>query len=349
MLQAEKEKNFWEFIKLLDKENILKDVVIVGSWAEKVYESVFGYETLLITNDIDIYYKENAVIVKNVKIDINNEMQKLGYAINRDYMTSVTRYNKLDFEIEFLTLLKGDGSKTVRYIEPLGIYSEALRYFDILEEFAITVNMNGYKINIPEPSAYVLHKMIINHNRKPIEKREKDISKVKNLLLYIKKDKKEAKRFVEIYTYINTKYRKTKGYIEDTCKKYDIDISDLINKPIILGATKTKKGIDMLKVMEEQMRKAPKKIMTIYQYHIKTQRIVAIERNSNEKFWDETKKEFKTLISQGKYEIDNEYDPDNSTIYAIVDTKDGKGKYIVSYNIGSIDNAKRLIEKSLKG
>ena len=96
------------------------------------------------------------------------------------------------------------------------------------------------------------------------------------------------------------------------------------------------------------MRKAPKKIMTIYQYHIKTQRIVVVERSSNEKFWDETKKEFKTLISQGKYGIDNEYDPNNSTIYAIVDTKDGKGKYIVAYNIGSIDNAKRLIEKSLK-
>ena len=348
MLQAEKERNFWEFIKLLDKENILKDVVLVGSWAEMFYDIKYGYKTLSITNDIDVYYKDNAVLLKDKKIDISNKIKEQGYIAIRDYMTNVTRYKKEDFEIEFLTLLKGDGSKTVRYIEPLGIYSEALRYFDILEEFAITVNTNGYKINIPEPSAYVLHKMIINHNRKPIEKREKDIEKVRNLLFYIKNDKKEAKRFVEIYTYINTKYRKTKGYIEDTCKKYDIDISDLINKPIILGATKTKKHIDVLKVMAEQIRKAPKKIMTIYQYHIKTQRIVAVERSSNEKFWDETKKEFQTLISQGKYKIDNEYDPNNSTIYAIVDTKDGKGKYIVSYNIGSIENAKRLIEENLK-
>ena len=323
MLQAEKEKNFWEFIKLLNDNDILKDVILVGSWAEMLYEKEFGYSVLTITNDIDFYYKDNKVLT-NKKINITEEMKKIGFYADRDYMTNVTRYKKEDFEIEFLTLLKGDGSKTVRYIEPLGIYSEALRYFDILEEFAITVNMNGYKINIPEPSAYVLHKMIINHNRKPIEKREKDISKVKNLLLYIKRDNKGAKRFVEIYTYINTKYRKTKGYIEDTCKKYDIDISDLINKPIILGATKTKKYIDVLKVMAEQMRKAPKKIMTIYQYHIKTQRIVAVERSSNEKIWDETKKEFKILISQGKYEIDNEYDPNNSTIYAIVDTKDGR-------------------------
>lgn len=125
-------------------------------------------------------------------------------------------------------------------------------------------------------------------------------------------------------------------------------MEEIVNKPIILGATKTKEYIDMLKVMGEQMRKVPKKIMTIYQYHIKTQRIVAVERISNEKFWDETKKEFQTLINQGKYEIDNEYDLNNSTIYAIVDTKDGKGKYIVAYNIGSIDNAKRLIEESLK-
>ena len=229
MLQAEKEKNFWEFIKLLDKENILQDVVLVGSWAEVFYDSKYGYKTLSITNDIDIYYKDNAVLLKDKKIDISNKIEAQGYITIKDYVTNVTRYKKEDFEIEFLTLLKGDGSKTVRYIEPLGIYSEALRYFDILEKFSITVNMNGYKINIPEPSAYVLHKMIINHNRKPIEKREKDIEKVKNLLFYIKDDNKETKRFEEIYLYINARYKKTKGYIEETCKKYDIDINDILN------------------------------------------------------------------------------------------------------------------------
>ena len=229
MLQAEQEKNFWEFIKLLDEENILKDVVLVGSWVEMFYDKKYGYKTLSITNDIDVYYKDNSVLLKEKKIDISNKIEEQGYIAIRDYMTNVTRYKKEDFEIEFLTLLKGDGSKTVRYIEPLGIYSEALRYFDILEEYSIMVSMNGHKINIPEPSAYVLHKMIINHNRKPIEKREKDIEKVKNLIFYIRDDKKEAKRFAEIYNYINTRYRKTKGYIDDTCKKYDIDISELLN------------------------------------------------------------------------------------------------------------------------
>ena len=92
----------------------------------------------------------------------------------------------------------------------------------------------------------------------------------------------------------------------------------------------------------EQENIIPKKVMSIYQYHIKTQRIIAVDRKGNEKFWDETKKEFEELIDKGKCKKDNE------TVYAIVDTKDGKGKYIVSYNIGSIDNAKRLIEKSLK-
>ena len=143
MLQAEKEKNFWEFIKLLNDNDILKDVILVGSWAEMLYEKEFGYSVLTITNDIDFYYKDNKVLT-NKKINITEKMKKIGFYADRDYMTNVTRYKKEDFEIEFLTLLKGDGSKTVRYIEPLGIYSEALRYFDILEEFAITVNINIY-------------------------------------------------------------------------------------------------------------------------------------------------------------------------------------------------------------
>lgn len=180
MLQIEKEKNFWEFIKLLEKEDILKDVILVGSWVEKIYDSKYGYKTLSVTNDIDIYYKETAVLLKDKKINISNKIEEQGYIPIRDYITNVTRYKKEDFEIEFLTLLKGDGTKSVRKIEPLGIYSEALRYLDILEKFSITATVHNYKINIPEPSAYVLHKMIINHDRKPIEKREKDIEKVKN-------------------------------------------------------------------------------------------------------------------------------------------------------------------------
>ena len=31
-----------------------------------------------------------------------------------------------------------------------------------------------------------------------------------------------------MYGYVNSKYRKTKRYIEDTCNKYDIDIMDML-------------------------------------------------------------------------------------------------------------------------
>ena len=138
--------------------------------------------------------------------------------------------------------------------------------------------------------------------------------------------------------------------------KRNIEImEDIVKEPVIIGASHpTKKDdywkehhIDLLKAIAKGASKAPKNIMTIYQYYIKTKKIVAIKRSSNKKFWDETKKEFEALINQGKIKIDNEYDPDNSTIYAIVDTKDGKSKYICAYNIGSIDNAKRLIEKEI--
>ena len=120
------------------------------------------------------------------------------------------------------------------------------------------------------------------------------------------------------------------------------EVLNLVEKYIPKSRIETKTQYFVEEIIDEIDREKKQKVMSIYQYHIKTQRIVAVDRKGNEKFWDETKKEFEELIDKGKCKEDGD------TVYAIVDTKDGKGKYIVSYNVGSIENAKRLIEESLK-
>ena len=49
-------KTFWETIKVLSKNEVLKHVVLIGSWAEYIYEEsglLKNFEANLKTKDID--------------------------------------------------------------------------------------------------------------------------------------------------------------------------------------------------------------------------------------------------------------------------------------------------------
>lgn len=51
-----KYKEFWEIIDLLDKENALNHLIVIGSWAEYLYEQsglLSGFRSELRTRDID--------------------------------------------------------------------------------------------------------------------------------------------------------------------------------------------------------------------------------------------------------------------------------------------------------
>lgn len=231
MTQIEKEKEFWEFIKLLNDKGFLSNIIIIGSWSEIFYEKKYNYFVNNITKDIDLFYK-NLKFNSADKIALSEELSKLGYDVNVDRNNKVATYFKDDFEIEILTEMKGS-SDDVNYIDRLGIYSEGLRYLDIIRKNTISVFVNNINILVPNPCAYIIHKLLINNVRKPIEKREKDIDKIKNLLILIRSKEELKKDFLNIYNYTISKYTKAKNLIDECCSKYNIDLSDLI--PNICG------------------------------------------------------------------------------------------------------------------
>ena len=225
MNQTEKEKNFWEFINLLNSKNLLNNVVIIGSWAEMLYEKKYDFISKSFTNDIDIFYKN--INYSDNKILLTKELEQLGYDVNIDRNSKIATYYKDGFEIEILTEMRGS-SDSVNFVKSLGIYGEGLRYLDITDKFIETVIVNNVSLQIPNPCAYVIHKLLINKQRLSIEKREKDIDKVKNLLILIRENKDLQKDFKKVYDYTLSKYNKAKDTIDECCAKYDIDLSDLI-------------------------------------------------------------------------------------------------------------------------
>ena len=122
------------------------------------------------------------------------------------------------------------------------------------------------------------------------------------------------------------------------------EVLNLVEKYIPKSRIETKTQYFVEEIIDEIDREKKKqKVMSMYKYNVYTKSIVAIKREDNEKFWDETKKEFDILIDKGKVKTDK------GTIYKLkwADEQKRNEMIIVAYNIKSEKNAKRLFEKTL--
>ena len=60
-------------------------------------------------------------------------------------------------------------------IKKLNINAEGLTYMKMLQDFKFTMTHNDITVCLPEPEAYVLHKILISNKRKNPAKKEKDL------------------------------------------------------------------------------------------------------------------------------------------------------------------------------
>jgi hypothetical protein len=210
---------FWEIIDIFNQVKLLPHILIIGSWAEYIYELHFkeiGYKSNLRTMDIDFFYPN--INKPNEKIDLRALMDAHDYVwdISND---GITKFYKEGLEIEFLVRELGKGKIEPYKIEPLNIKAEGLRNLDILLLNCLSANVNNYLINIPAPQAYVLHKLTINSSRK--NKAAKDIRAVKEILALFFNQLEEKNKLKLIYENLT---KKQKALINKTCLENDISL-----------------------------------------------------------------------------------------------------------------------------
>lgn len=160
------QKEFIKFIKLLDDNDCLEHVILIGSWAEFLYRELGvldGFETNIKTLDIDF-------LLKNMRRPMPERniiplVKEAGYLVERDVLNGTTKiYDKNGLEIEFLINKIGAGLESTLKTN-LGVTAQSLRHLNILSANTINVSYIGMNITIPEPEAYAVHKMVINLER----------------------------------------------------------------------------------------------------------------------------------------------------------------------------------------
>jgi len=186
---TEQQKAFWDLVSVFDKEGLLPYVMLIGSWAEYIYQLHLksGFEANLRTRDVDFLYTN--IRKPNRDIKIVSSMQEKGFIYTQDYMSGVGKFVKEDLlELEFITRVLGEG-QPVSEIPSLKIKAEGLRVVNMLADYPLEIAFDDLIVTVPEPEAYILQKLLTNPTRTPEYKKEKDIQAIKELLKHVSNER----------------------------------------------------------------------------------------------------------------------------------------------------------------
>lgn len=217
------QENFIETLNILDGLCLLDHVILIGSWAEYLYEQcniIDGFISTTKTLDIDF-------LVRNIrkpreKVALVGAFQEKGYELSFRH-TGVVTLIKDGFEVEFLAKQIGKPESVVE--SPNFGKLETLGHMSIIDANTLTVVYQGVTVIIPHPAAFALHKMVINKDRKA--KQEKDANAVKNLVYALEEDDLMVKAFLAMYGTLTVKEKKSvRGFSE----KYSLDLTDLLEE-----------------------------------------------------------------------------------------------------------------------
>ena len=155
----------------------LGDIVLVGGWVPIVYEqcsSIYPTKTVR-TADVDFACRPTLAVREET---MDHLLRSAGFRceLRGNAPAPFCRYvNEREFEIEFLTQLKGDGAAAV--IQPQeGLTAEPLRYLDVLLAHSRRVKIIGdLAVRVPWISAFLFQKGLSFPDRRSALKKDKDL------------------------------------------------------------------------------------------------------------------------------------------------------------------------------
>lgn len=201
-------KLFIEVLRRINKAGVLKNIVLIGSWCIPLYKEYFSgtkYITSITTRDVDLLVPLPLNI--KVKVDIENLLKDLGFILGFSGPQGYIKLEHPDLSLEFLVPERGAGSNKPFKLVQLGLNAQCLRYLNFLTTKIINVEIDGFRINLPHPAIFALHKLIISKERKNIDKREKDQEAAIRIIRALL-DKGESEKLQLLFLSFNLKLRK---------------------------------------------------------------------------------------------------------------------------------------------
>lgn len=193
----------------LSKAEVLRDIILIGGWCPLVYREYFDNPveiSMQRTADVDILVPNPLRIRKEV--DVSLVLKGLGFDRKVSPLDGYEKHVHPDLEVEFLTPERGRGREKPYAIDKLHINAQGLRYLDFIQSNVMKTSFRGISLNVPEPTAYVLHKFIVSGRRKKSFKKEKDIETARQIGEYLLGHEDQRKKMRKLYLGMPEKWKK---------------------------------------------------------------------------------------------------------------------------------------------
>ncbi|MDR2582885.1 MAG: nucleotidyltransferase domain-containing protein [Fibromonadaceae bacterium] len=181
MVEESQNDIFLQILKKLEQENVLKELILVGSWCLPIYKEIYGKIPnipVLRTSDLDLLVRNPRNIHNLTNVD--KLLQDMGFIRSFDVTSPLIKYKQSKLDIEFLSARIRGNEKIIK-IPQLSITAQVLDYMEIAVQYAMETEYIGINLKIPELPAYVLHKAIVQTLRTNEVKKEKDAATVASL------------------------------------------------------------------------------------------------------------------------------------------------------------------------
>lgn len=168
-----------EVLRRFHKSHILNDFILIGSWCVYFYKDYFAdiphmSRVVLKTRDIDFLIDNPSKISHSVNIP--ELLKDLGFVTIFKGSKGYIKLDHPELILEFLVPEKGRGSNKPCPLPKLGINAVSLRFLTFLSQNTIKAGVEDFRITLPHPANFALHKLIIFQRRTREDKAAKDRS-----------------------------------------------------------------------------------------------------------------------------------------------------------------------------
>ena len=185
----------------MQRADILRHFVLVGSWCLIFYRQIYDNPVeipAVRTLDADILIPKRMPKAKQVSIP--HIMEKNDFAVEIEYASGLYKFTHPELTFEFLTTAEAKASEDIYRFKHLGITAQELRYMAIPLNYRMVIAYEDIHLNLPEPEAFTLHKLIVCGLRPNPEKANKDGESARGMLIYFESRPHHVARLHEIYS-----------------------------------------------------------------------------------------------------------------------------------------------------
>ena len=162
-----------ELLQAFFSVGFFDESLLIGSWVMPLYQEAFGISYVLRTMDIDFAVKFT-LSGGAEKVDLEKVITDLGY-IPVVMRSGIRRFTRENFTVEFVAHRKGGRDDQGVSIRKWNITASPLPFIDLLLSFPVTADFGNFKVRLPLPEAFFIHKLITAQRRRGESKKDKDL------------------------------------------------------------------------------------------------------------------------------------------------------------------------------